>query len=313
MIFDVMTRVWHSPEQLGFELSDAVRSLARRPGEFDGTAGSHARAVECVAGALVHGFRSHAMQAIVPPEMVADMVRRQPHRLLGIAGIDPMSPSWSEDLDKALALGLVGVNISPSAQGFHPTHSSAMRLFDRCASERLPVFVARPGCLTASMVLEYDRPLAWDEVARTFPKLHIVLGQFGFPWIDETIALLSKHARVFTETSSIASQPWGLYTTLLKASEAGVLDKVFFGSGFPFGNPAAAVEAIYSLNAYALGTHLPSIPRAALRTIVERNPVTTLSMKAPLASGSASVGAGSAAREARPANSPTSPASEAWR
>ncbi|MSR28093.1 MAG: hypothetical protein EXS03_00765 [Phycisphaerales bacterium] len=288
MIFDAMTRVWHSPEQLGFELTDAVRALSGRPGEIDGTVGAHARALECVGAALVHGFRSYALQAVVPPEIVASMVRRQPHRLVGIAGIDPMSPSWSEDLDKAEALGLAGVNISPSAQGFHPTHSNAMRLFDRCVQSGLPVFASRPGCMTASMVLEYDRPTPWDEVARSFPKLNIVLGQFGFPWIDETIALLSKHPRIYTETSGIASQPWRLYTTLLLAYEAGVLDKVFFGSGFPFGNPASAVEAIYSLNSYALGTHLPSIPRASLRSIVERNPVVTLAMKVPMACGSSS-------------------------
>ncbi len=306
MIFDVMTRVWHSPEQLGFELSDAIRSLARRPGDLDGTVGAHAQALECVGCALVHGFRSHAMQAIVPPEIVADLVRKQPHRLIGVAGIDPMSPSWSEDFDRAAALGLAAATISPSAQGFHPTHSNAMRLYDRCVAEGWPLFVCRPGCLTPSMILEYDRPGAWDEVARTFPKLNIVLGHFGFPWIDETIALLSKHPRIFTETSLIASQPWGLYTTMLRASESGVLDQVFFGSGFPFGNPAAAVETMYSLNTYALGTHLPTIPRAALRTIVERNPVTTLSMKAPLAGGSAS-----AARAET--NASHSPDAAAWR
>lgn len=286
MIFDVMTRVWHSPEQLGFELSDAVRNSAKRPGDVDGTVGAHAQAVECLGFALVHGFKSHALQAVVPPEIVADLVRKQPHRLAGIAGIDPMSPSWSEDLDHALALGMIGVNISPSAQGFHPTHSTAMRVYDRCAAEGLPIFVVRPGCLTPSMILEYDRPAPWDEVARSFPNLNIVLGELGAPWIDETIALLAKHPRIYAETSLIASQSWRLYTTLLQALDTGVLEKIFFGSGFPFGSPAAAVESIYSLNSYALGTHLPSIPRASLRLIVERNPISTFGLNAPLATGS---------------------------
>jgi predicted TIM-barrel fold metal-dependent hydrolase len=282
MIFDALTRVWHSTEHLGYEYAEALRTQTRRPGEFDGTVGAHTQAVERIGAALVHGFRSHALQAIVPHEIIADVVRRQPHRLVGVAGIDPMSPDWSDELDKAQALGLAGVSISPSAQGFHPTHSAAMRLYERCVQAGLPIFVSRPGFLTPSMVLEYDRPTPWDEVARSFPRLPIVLGGFGFPWIDETIALLAKHQRLYTELSGIASQPWRLYTTLLLASEAGVLEKVHFGSGFPFGSPAAAVEAIYSLNSYALGTHLPSIPRAALRGIVERNPVVTLGMKAHL-------------------------------
>lgn len=196
-----------------------------------------------------------------------------------------MSPSWSEDLDHAKSLGLVGVNISPSAQGFHPTHSTAMRFYDRCANECLPVFVTRPGILSPAMILEYDRPAPWDEVARSFPTLKIILGEIGSPWIEETIALLSKHPGIYAETSGISSQSWKLYTTLLSAYEFGVLDKIFFGSGFPFGSPAAAVEAIYSLNSFALGTNLPTIPRAALRLIVERNPITTLGMKAPLTIG----------------------------
>lgn len=286
MIFDVLTRVWHSPEQLGFELAEGIRAASRRPGGVDGTTGAHSQALECIGCALVHGFKSQALGAVVPPEFIAGVVGRQPHRLAGIAGIDPMGPSWMDDLDHAKSLGLVGINISPSAQGFHPTHSTAMRLFDRCAKEQLPVFVSRPGLLTPSMIMEFDRPTPWDEVARTFPTLKIVFGEIGFPWIDETIALLAKHPGVYADTSGIASQSWRLYTTLLHAHEAGVLDKIFLASGFPFVSPAAAVEAIYSLNSYALGTNLSAIPRAALRLIVERNPISTLGMNAPLTIGS---------------------------
>ncbi len=285
MIFDVMTRVWHSPEQLGFELAEVVRSTTRRPGGIDGTIGEHTRAIDCIGCALVHGFKSQALSAVIPSEFVADVVARQPHRLAGIAGIDPMSPEWSEDLDRAKALGLVGVNISPSAQGFHPTHSTAMRFYARCANEGLPIFVGRPGFLTPAMIFDYDRPLPWDEVARSLPTLKIVLCEIGSPWIDETIALLSKHPGIYAETSGIVGQSWKLYTTLLQAHEVGVLDKIFFGSGFPSGSPAAAVEAIYSLNSFALGSTLSSIPRAALRSIVERNPITTLGMKSPLTIG----------------------------
>ncbi|MSQ90587.1 MAG: hypothetical protein EXS01_04220 [Phycisphaerales bacterium] len=285
MIFDVLTRVWHSPEQLGFELAEGIRTQARKPGGLDGTIGAHTRAIECIGCALVHGFKSQAMSAVVPPEFIADVVARQPHRLAGVAGIDPMSPSWSDDLAHAQSLGLAAVTVSPSAQGFHPTHSSAMRFFDRCNNERLPVFVSRPGIMSPAMIFEYDRPAPWDEVARTFPTLKVILGEIGSPWIDESIALLAKHPGIYADTSGLASQSWRLYTTLLQAHEVGVLEKIFFGSGFPFGSPAAAVEAIYSLNSFALGTNMPSIPRSALRLIVERNPITTLGMKAPLAIG----------------------------
>ena len=285
MIFDVMTRAWHSPEQLGFELAEGVRQAGQRAGGFDASIGGHARAMEQIGCVLVHGFRSHALSASVPNEFIAEVVARQPNRSVGVAGIDPVSPSCSDDLDRARALGLSAVTISPTAQGFHPTHSAAMRFYERCSALGLPVFVSRPGMRTPSMIFEYERPIAWDEVARTFPALKVVLSGLGHPWVDETIALLGKHPGIYAETSGLVSHSWRLYTALLQAFEAGVIDKIFFGSGFPFQFPSTAVEAIYSLNSYSLGTPLPSIPRAALRAVVERNPVTTLGIRAPLAIG----------------------------
>jgi predicted TIM-barrel fold metal-dependent hydrolase len=285
MIFDVMTRAWHSPEQLGFELAEGVRQAGQRAGGFDASIGGHARAMEQIGCVLVHGFRSHALSASVPNEFIAEVVARQPNRSVGVAGIDPVSPSCNDDLDRARALGLSAVTISPTAQGFHPTHSAAMRFYERCSALGLPVFVSRPGMRTPSMIFEYERPIAWDEVARTFPALKVVLSGLGHPWVDETIALLGKHPGIYAETSGLVSHSWRLYTALLQAFEAGVIDKIFFGSGFPFQFPSTAVEAIYSLNSYSLGTPLPSIPRAALRAVVERNPVTTLGIRAPLAIG----------------------------
>lgn len=280
-----MTRAWHSPEQLGFELAEGVRQAGQRAGGFDASIGGHARAMEQIGCVLVHGFRSHALSASVPNEFIAEVVARQPNRSVGVAGIDPVSPSCSDDLDRARALGLSAVTVSPTAQGFHPTHSAAMRFYERCSALGLPVFVSRPGMRTPSMIFEYERPIAWDEVARTFPALKVVLSGLGHPWVDETIALLGKHPGIYAETSGLVSHSWRLYTALLQAFEAGVIDKIFFGSGFPFQFPSTAVEAIYSLNSYSLGTPLPSIPRAALRAVVERNPVTTLGIRAPLAIG----------------------------
>jgi predicted TIM-barrel fold metal-dependent hydrolase len=285
MIFDVMTRAWHSPEQLGFELAEGMRQAGQRAGGFDASIGGHARAMEQIGCVLVHGFRSHALSASVPNEFIAEVVARQPNRSVGVAGIDPVSPSCNDDLDRARALGLSAVTISPTAQGFHPTHSAAMRFYERCSALGLPVFVSRPGMRTPSMIFEYERPIAWDEVARTFPALKVVLSGLGHPWVDETIALLGKHPGIYAETSGLVFHSWRLYTALLQAFEAGVIDKIFFGSGFPFQFPSTAVEAIYSLNSYSLGTPLPSIPRAALRAVVERNPVTTLGIRAPLAIG----------------------------
>jgi len=47
------------------------------------------------------------------------------------------------------------------------------------------------------------------------------------------------------------------------------------------------IECIYSLHTFAHGTQLPSVPRAALRSIVERDALATLGIDAPGFVGSA--------------------------
>jgi predicted TIM-barrel fold metal-dependent hydrolase len=284
MIVDCATRVFNSPEQLGREIAAALRrTVALRGGRLESTAAAHERASAPVAASLVHGFRSRLLDAGIPNEFVAEVVRSNPGRLAGIAGIDPMLPDARAQLDRAMELGLVGVSISPSAQGFHPAHSEAMRLYARIEELGLPLFIGRPGPLVAAGTLEFDRPSGFDEVARLHPRLRIVIGELGWPWTDECLAMLLKHENVFAEVSGVVGRPWQLYNVLLGAQSLGVLDRLFFGSGFPYEQPAKAIENLYSINAFAHGTQLPAIPRTALRAIAERDPFAVLGIDSPAA------------------------------
>ena len=53
--------------------------------------------------------------------------------------------------------------------------------------------------------------------------------------------------------------------------QGGVIDKLLFGSDFPYTNATECIEALYSINRIAQGTNLPVVPREALRGIVERD------------------------------------------
>jgi predicted TIM-barrel fold metal-dependent hydrolase len=122
-----------------------------------------------------------------------------------------------------------------------------------------------------------------------------MIGELGWPWIDETLAMLLKHPNVHAEISGVVSRPWQLYNALLSAQSLGVLDKLFFGSGFPYESPAKAIENLYSVNVFAHGTQLPAIPRTALRAIAERDVFAVLGIDSPAARA---VRRGSAAPEA---------------
>lgn len=244
---------------------------AERWERIDGSAAAHERAMSCADGACVFAFRSELLGGAVPNELVAEFVARDPSRRVGVAAIDPLASDAREQLRRAIDLGLVGVSVSPAAQGFHPTHSRAMRLYEECEAKALPLFVVNDLPPSPSTVLEFSRPAIFDEIARALPDLRIVIGELGQPYLHEALTMIAKHPNVYADLSGVVARPWELYNALLTASQAGVTEKILFGSGFPFETPTRAIETLYSINSCSHGTQLPSIPRPQIRAIVERN------------------------------------------
>lgn len=230
--------------------------------------------------AIVLGFKSSYLKAEISNASVAEAVRRYSTRLIGFAGIDPTDENCLDELSAAQdELRLKGVTLSPSLQDFHPTDSRAMRVYAECERRALPLIVDQ-SMRNPAAKMEYARPMLFDEVAREFPRLHIVIAHIGYPWIDETIALLGKHRNVYANVAGLLSRPWLSYTALLAAHEYGVMEKLLFGSDFPYRAPAACIEALYSLNQIASGTNLATIPREQLRGIVERDALALLGIRA---------------------------------
>jgi uncharacterized protein len=277
MIIDCHTRLWSDSRQLGPETAETLAQGAPKSwAEQCGDAAAHGRATSCIDASFVLGHRAELVGANVPNELIAEFVGRDPQRRLGIAGIDPLASTVQHDLSTALDLGLVGVALSPSLAGFHPTHSSAMRIYEWCCEHHLPIIVTMPQPIPAAAVLDFARPIHWDEVARSFPNLHIMFTQMGYPWIDELLVLAGKHKHVFAEVSSVATRPWQVYNALSTAWSLNVMDRLLFGSGFPMSTPQQAIESLYSVNVSIKGTPLPPIPRARVKEIVERDALTCL-------------------------------------
>ncbi|MEX0746256.1 MAG: amidohydrolase family protein, partial [Phycisphaeraceae bacterium] len=280
MIVDVHTRIWDSLDQLG---SAAERLRQRRSQPWNratASADEHQHAMQPVAAAFVLGLQSELIGAAIDNATIAAYVRRQPDRLVGFAGVDPMAPRPVAQLEQAREAGLAGLVLSPAAQGFHPTDSRAMRLYEAAEHHRMPV-IFEAGPLAREAKMEFGQPALLDEVARSFPNLRIVLGSMGYPWVEQGLALVGKHPTVYTELGELIGQPWSLYNALLLAHQQQVINQIFFGSNFPFHSPERAIITVYSVNTLVQGTHLPSVPREQLRSIVERDALAALGLKLP--------------------------------
>jgi predicted TIM-barrel fold metal-dependent hydrolase len=280
MIADVHTLIWESTDQLGPAVAEQLRRRIDVPWDRpSGTYERHSEAMRRVDCAIVHGMESKEIDLHIDAQAVAGYVQRHPGKLIGFAGIDPAHGSTVKKLEEAVALGLRGVSIGPAYQGYHPTATKAMALYEFCQEKSLPVFVNLDPKIARPVKMEFGQPYMLDEVARSFPDLKIVISSLGAPWVDQAISLLGKHPTVFADISDIVLRPWQLYNALLLAYQQGVLGQVLLGSSFPLCTPERAIVTLYSINSLVQGTHLPMVPREQLRGIVERDALRMLGIE----------------------------------
>ncbi|MEW6251832.1 MAG: amidohydrolase family protein [Planctomycetota bacterium] len=243
----------------------------------------HRDAVDPVDKAIVLAFKSSYLGAEISNQVVAEYVRRNPEKMIGFAGIDPTDRDWLEELRVAQdELRLKGVVVSPEMQNYHPADTRAMRLYEQCVRRGMPILFEQ-NHRHAGAKMEFAQPMLLDEVAREFPDLRVIIARLGHPWVDQAIVLLGKHPHVYADVAGLLPQTWLSYTALLAASEYGVMDKLLFGSDYPYRSPAACIEALYSINQFTQAGTLKSIPREQLRGIVERDALNLLGIGPPAA------------------------------
>ncbi len=281
MIVDCHTHIWESVEQLGrgTGLGSARGRGSPRPPRASKS--DHLAAARPIDKSIVLAFKSHYLGADVPNDYVANYVRQHPDRLIGFASVDPTRVHEAiDDLRHAREkLGLQGLTLWPAAQDFHPSSTSAMRVYTEACRLGMPVMFHQDIQASPTAKMEFARPSLIDEAAREFPDLKIIISQLGYPWTDETIVLLGKHPNVFADVSGLVEHPWHAYGALLAAFQAGIMDGLLFGSNFPYSTPARCIESLYSINQACHGTNLPTIPREQLRQIVERDALTLLGLE----------------------------------
>jgi len=288
VIVDCYTHIWQSPDQLGRAI-DAV--IQRLQGAASGAAspptantGDHLAAAEPVDITFVFGFKSHYLAAEVPNQFISAYVKEHSRKMVGVAGVDPAKPKEAiEEIRRSHGeFGLKAATISPAAQDFHPADTHAMGIYAVLADCHMPVFINNGLGFTAESKMEFARPHLLDEIAREFPELKIIIGQMGYPWVDEALVLLSKHKNVLADISGLIELPWIAYNALVRAHQQGVMNKLLFGSDFPYNSAADCIESLYGLNHTGHGTNLPTIPREHLRSIIELDALESLGMPLPV-------------------------------
>ncbi|MPY86985.1 MAG: amidohydrolase family protein [Luteitalea sp.] len=282
MIVDVHTHVWERGKHLGEEfLRDAQVAAGDSYRDIAVDLDEHWEAMQAVDRAVVLGFRARHVGVLVPNEYVADYVRQHPEKLIGFCSVDPQDDDAVEQLEHAVrSLGLRGLKVGPIYQNVHPSDPRFMRLLTRAEALDVPVLIHQGATFCANVSLELANPVLLQSIALALPRLRMVIAHLGHPWIAETLVLIRKHRNLYSDISALYYRPWQFYNALVAAREYGVLDRLLFGSDYPFTTPASSMEALRRVNEVVEGTNLPRIPEGKLEELIHRDTLALLGLDA---------------------------------
>jgi len=167
-------------------------------------------------------------------DQIASLVARHPE-LVGIGSVDPdrlgLAAAVAEAERAVKTLGLRGINLEPGF-GAPPRHFDDPvfhPLYAALEAWGTPVFLMT-GPTTPD--LAYNNPDAIGRVARSHPRLPIVVHHGAWPRVNEIIGVAFRYANVTLAPDMYVFQPGGgLY---VEAANGALSDQIAFGSSFPF-------------------------------------------------------------------------------
>ena len=278
MIVDCHTHIGARQHFGGHFVADMIRSWGEMTWPEDDR-GAHWEAMSGVDKAIVVAMDAPAVGMVVPNEYVAEYVDDHPDKLIGFASVDPNRDDALARLDYAAeTLGLRGLKVGPIYQHFDPTSERGIALFRKAEELGLPVLCHQGTTFVSNAPLRWARPFLLDEVAIACPDLTLWVAHLGHPWCDETMSVIRKHPNLYADVSALHTRPVQMYFALQSAVEYRVIDKLLFGTDFPFATPGETIEALGNVNDVVAGSNLPPIPEDAIEDIVHRDTFAVLGL-----------------------------------
>ncbi|MGH7370004.1 MAG: amidohydrolase family protein, partial [Candidatus Methylomirabilaceae bacterium] len=166
--------------------------------------------------------------------------------------VDPHRPDARELVHRLPDLGLIGLKLHPTMQGFDPSSDAAMRVFEAAAEARLTVITHAgtsglgAGCPGGQgLRIDLARPILLDRAAAAFPQTPIVLAHVGWPWHLEALAMALHKANVFIDISGWRYRY--LPSEVLRDMKGRLSGQFLFGSDVPMFSPSDLLEDFAAL------------------------------------------------------------------
>jgi predicted TIM-barrel fold metal-dependent hydrolase len=182
---------------------------------------------------------------------------------VGFGSVDPNRPDALERLARFPSLGLRGLKLHPTLQGFDPGDARFEPFFDAAAELGLIVLThagtsglgaGEPG--GQGLRIDLAQPIAYDRIAARHPRMPVVLAHVGWPWHLEALAMALHKTNVILDISGWKYRY--LPEEVRREMTRRLRGQVCFGTDYPMFDPEACLEELAALG---LG---PEVERAIL-------------------------------------------------
>lgn len=183
---------------------------------------------------------------MISNDEVAGFVAQAADRLVGVGSVDISRPMQAvKEIRRCVReLKFKGIRVLPWLWEAPPTDRRFYPIYVACIEEGVP-FCTQIGHTGPLMPSEVGRPIYLDQVALDFPELVIIGGHIGYPWTDEAIAVVTKHANVYLDTSAYTVRRYPQPLVEFMRGHGG--RKVLFGTNYPMMTAKKALEGLGDL------------------------------------------------------------------
>jgi hypothetical protein len=189
----------------------------------------------------------------VPNDKVAEFVKQNPKRFMGMAAVDPHKGMAAvREVERAVKeLDMKCLCLEPWLHKLRSNDKLYYPIYAKCVELDVPVWIHTSINYVPQLTMDFGRPIYLDEVAGHFPELKIIAGHGGWPWVNEMMAFLWRHPNAYTDISGIRPKYLALpgtgWETLLQYGNTLLQDKVLFGTAWPAQQFKESIEAVHKL------------------------------------------------------------------
>ena len=187
--------------------------------------------------------------AKTPIDYIHNFIKKYPERIMAFAGGQAVDSGGRfsirslDECEKAVKeYGFKGFKLLPSYSHYYPNDKACYPFYQKAEELGIPVLLHMGTTPLNFANMEMGRPVYLDDVAMDFPDLKICAAHLAYPWTQELYGLMRKCPNVYADISANLLRPTILAWNLVMAKDYNLMDRVMFGSEWPFVNRKNFVE-----------------------------------------------------------------------